>query len=383
MEKIHLEGAQRACSPRETIDRMRPHFYSAGITRIADITGLDWIGIPVAQCVRPDAVMLSVDSGKGVTPEAARCSAMMEGFERHVGETAAVSSIVATAKEVGDRAEHRFQLLNGACFSPNRPMRWTSANKIKTGEPVMVPDTVVKMMARQPIYPLFDACFTSTSNGLSSGNTRDEAITGGLYEVIERDQVTSAITSESTLELVDLSTATDPSLIELVSKLNKAGVEPLLYDCTRDIRCPTFMCFVFDRERGTGVFKGYAAHLSPSVAQCRAICEAVQARAVWRAGSRDDMLHASFRKMLQEDNSKTVDRFFEQKPTVSANKHSDRSGNTFGDDMRTLLSLVADAGLPEPLVKEFDHPYPCSVVRVMAPGLHGYYHQFSATQSRP
>jgi len=50
--KYKLEGAQRDCSPIDTINRMLPFFEMAGITRVGEITGLDRIGIPVAQCIR-------------------------------------------------------------------------------------------------------------------------------------------------------------------------------------------------------------------------------------------------------------------------------------------------------------------------------------------
>jgi ribosomal protein S12 methylthiotransferase accessory factor len=98
--KIRLEGAQRACTPKETISRMMPHFHVAGITRVSEITGLDRVGIPVAQCIRPSAQYLSVDSGKGATAEAAICSAIMEGFERHVGENFNPEFISGTCSKV-------------------------------------------------------------------------------------------------------------------------------------------------------------------------------------------------------------------------------------------------------------------------------------------
>ena len=47
-----------------------------GITRLADVTGLDNIGIPVFQAIRPNARSLSVSQGKGVSLEAAQASAL-------------------------------------------------------------------------------------------------------------------------------------------------------------------------------------------------------------------------------------------------------------------------------------------------------------------
>ena len=60
----------------------RPYFDEVGITRVADITGMDRIGIPVYAAIRPDSKSLAVDSGKGITREQAKCSAVMEAIER-------------------------------------------------------------------------------------------------------------------------------------------------------------------------------------------------------------------------------------------------------------------------------------------------------------
>ncbi len=62
---------------------------TAGITRVADITDLDRIGIPVFSSIRPTAEggAISVYNGrKGATPAEARVSAMMEGIERYSAE---------------------------------------------------------------------------------------------------------------------------------------------------------------------------------------------------------------------------------------------------------------------------------------------------------
>src|SRR3954470_14064746 len=53
----------------------------AGITRIADLTGLDTLGIPVFAAIRPMGLSLSTQQGKGTTREGARISALMESLE--------------------------------------------------------------------------------------------------------------------------------------------------------------------------------------------------------------------------------------------------------------------------------------------------------------
>ncbi|HEX9619908.1 MAG TPA: hypothetical protein VF989_07230, partial [Polyangiaceae bacterium] len=52
----------------ELLARLRPSMRVAGITRIANITGLDNVGIPVTLVHRPNSRSLSVSQGKGVSP---------------------------------------------------------------------------------------------------------------------------------------------------------------------------------------------------------------------------------------------------------------------------------------------------------------------------
>ena len=375
--KHRLDGAHRACTPEQTLERMRPHFHAAGITRLAEITGLDRIGICVAQCIRPDAIVLAVDSGKGATPAAARCSAMMEGFERHVGESAPVWTMFATAAQLGQAAEIRLPLLLGAVIDPAMPMYWAEARGIRSGRPAHVPACAISLQARHPAgQPLAATPFASTSNGLSSGNTSAEAVCGGLYECIERDATAIAQERPASAPRVDLDSITDATVARLVRTIRDADITPVLLDVTSDIGVPTYMCYLIDCESGSGLHKGYAAHLDPAVAQARALTETVQARAVWIAGSRDDFLHERYERVKAADNAAFLADCY-RRPTISANAHADRSTETFEQDIDTLCAALDAAGIPEPLVYEFSHDYPCSVVRVIVPTLEGYKFDYS------
>src|SRR2546428_13701976 len=75
--KLDLGGTIRHCSPQETLARVRPLFPMFGITRLANVTGLDRIGIPVWLCIRPNARCLSVSQGKGLDDDLARVSAVL------------------------------------------------------------------------------------------------------------------------------------------------------------------------------------------------------------------------------------------------------------------------------------------------------------------
>ena len=58
-----------------------PFMPAMGITRIANVTGLDRIGIPVVMVCRPNSRSIAVSQGKGVTLDAAKASGLMESIE--------------------------------------------------------------------------------------------------------------------------------------------------------------------------------------------------------------------------------------------------------------------------------------------------------------
>ena len=78
----------RAISPEETIKMVKDKLKAAGVTRIAEITHLDRVGIPVYSAIRPSAAegAVSIYAGKGATKDQAKASAMMEAFERYSAE---------------------------------------------------------------------------------------------------------------------------------------------------------------------------------------------------------------------------------------------------------------------------------------------------------
>jgi len=353
---------------------MRPYWGQAGITRVSEITGLDRIGIPVAQCIRPDAVVLSVDSGKGATPIAAKVSAMMEGFERHVGETCNLD-VIYSSENALPMCESRFPLNNGAVYRKDLRLNWTCASGITSNAKWLVPLSCVKMVSQHYTENFLSACFSSTSNGLSSGNTLSEAVCGGLYEVVERDQITRFMVNKNLGKKVCMENITNETLGSLVEKIKSSDVTPLLFDCTDDFGIPTYMGFLYDKERGNSIYRGYATHLDPRVAQCRALCEAVQGRVVWMSGSRDDIGHEKFIETRKSDTPDQLAGILGLRASTISDDREDLSNNDFDSDINEILSRFRSLCLPEPIFVEFNHPYPCHVVRILAPTLEGYYHK--------
>src|SRR4026207_1591489 len=87
---------RRAGTPTQTLRRLAPLLPRAGITRLADVTGLDWIGQPVYQAVRPNPRNLSGSPGKGLTRAQAKVSALRESLESLHAEQVEQPTVRAT-----------------------------------------------------------------------------------------------------------------------------------------------------------------------------------------------------------------------------------------------------------------------------------------------
>ena len=183
--KRHRDGTHRASAPAATIARARRAMKPLGITRLANLTGLDTIGIPVWSAIRPNGRSLSVSQGKGLTDEHAQASALMESIETWHAENVALPRRRGTVAAMRTRARvvDVRGLARVAPLPRDRVHEWVEGWDLVAGEPIWVPLEAVTLDTVFARPPVFDV----SSNGLASGNHVLEAIVHGLTEVIERD----------------------------------------------------------------------------------------------------------------------------------------------------------------------------------------------------
>jgi ribosomal protein S12 methylthiotransferase accessory factor len=374
-------GTHRICPPSETLMRISPHFPRLGLTRLANVTGLDRIGIHTVLSVRPNSRYLSVDAGKGFTLDAAMVSAGMECIERYHGENAPVPSFRASHTRVAE--EHvaiphdRLPLLKHGVFSPNLPVSWSLGWDLLHQCEVAVPTALV-LMSGQPVRRPDLIPFQRSSNGLAAGNDLLEAIDGGLLELIERDGVAchrvAAERHRADLPRVDQRTIEHPFVLDLLARLAAVEMFVILYDCSVDTGVPIYMAYLCDESaRHGGIFRGYGAHLDPAIAMVRAITEAVQGRLVFIAGSRDDVLRQHHTHFRQVDDTATVRALRDAPATVDARERRDLSTGSFEGDVNVLLNSLRAAGLDQVIVFDLSMPeFGVAAVRVLVPGLEGY-----------
>ncbi len=355
----------------------------AGVTRLADITGLDRIGIPCTLAVRPNAATLVGSSGKGTTFDAAAASGLMEAIEIHHAEQPMLDTSLWSYRQLEQQGAavapiDRLPHASGSHFTPDLRFEWVWGFDLIGQVDTAVPYATVELRAQAPRSAARggDGLFQASSNGLASGNSLLEAITAGVYEVIERDAKSmNALAVERghrEQEHIDLDSVTWPEVNALIDRCRAADIRLFVADITADTDVATYQATIVDeRERGIGAFGGSGTHLDPQIAMIRAITEAAQSRAVIIAGSRDDMFTCEKRRSRRFDNE-FVNARRNAQPTVVRPRASEAQ-SSFEGDLSVLFAKLERVGLDQVIVVDLRQPaFGVDVVRVVIPGLEGH-----------
>src|SRR5687768_2250139 len=151
-----------------TVERLRPHLASLGITRLARQTGLDRIGIPCFAAIRPAGLTLSVSQGKGRDDASAMASALMEAAEFAIAERPGVQSRISTADELrlsGEEFYDAARLLPlGQPLPTGAPIHWLRGTTWPQGQTVWIPRDALTIGEEAADLP----AASRSTNGLAS-----------------------------------------------------------------------------------------------------------------------------------------------------------------------------------------------------------------------
>ena len=380
--KQYAAGTYRARHPDETVETVRPHLPALGITRIANVTGLDRIGIPVVMVVRPNSRSLAVSQGKGLTLAAARASGVMESVESHHGERADCPVWMESYQRLRDEVRVAdpalLPLTLHSLYSPAWALPWTEAVDLIDGDPMWVPFELVHVNATVPLMP-GSGCFLAGTNGLASGNNRAEAVLHGLCEVVERDATALWDLSPDARARtrLDLSTVDDPLCVSLLEMYERAGVQVMAWDTTTDTRIAAFRVVILDREldpvlRPLPAAGGFGCHPDRGIALCRGLTEAAQSRLTTISGSRDDMTRGSYRATQDLGALEAHRRIAQEAGVVDFRDVPSALADTVEGDVALVIANLRAIGIEHVLALDLSKPVPpVSVVRVIVPGLEG------------
>ena len=386
----YFKGTHRIIPPSQTIENNEDKCKTAGITRITEITHLDRIGLPVFSAIRPTSQdgAISIYGGKGISVEHAKASAIMEGFERYSAEKQDENTVIGTISEISSKGniidietlnlpkdfrKENIDLLN---------LEWNICHDLISGEDYYVPSNAIYhpyVVEDNSIQSLFK----SNTNGLASGNSLEEAILHGMFEVIERDawsifELTHKNSSQIDLDSIDSDVVNDALL-----KFSENEINIKLMDLTADINVPTIAASADDTLlKDAGLLTlGIGTHLDPEVAILRSLTEVAQSRATQIHGAREDTVRADFARTAGYERMKRINKhyFQEEDEKISLSDIENRSTDSITQDINIVLDELKANEIEHVLYYDLTRPeLDVDVVRVIIPTMELY----SIDQSR-
>jgi len=239
-------------TPEETVRRFKEKLKAVDLDILESTARIDSgrLDIPVyfSVCGRDaeEVIGTKKQMGKGGTPQQSEASAVMELAERFSFFNFCRDEnnfFVEEYRNIKDRAlpfdgiaksvhDNSPDLDKAREIFSKLPLRWTWAYNMTRDEEVLIP---------------FNWFFTINEfNGPSAGNCVEEAVLQGISELVERH--VSSIVSRNKLKApaIDLDSATDPLVLDMIQKYRKAGVKLFLSDFSLDTGIPSVGALAYD-----------------------------------------------------------------------------------------------------------------------------------------
>jgi len=409
-KKLRGKVSSRIKSVEETLSTVLPVSSNIGITRLADITDMDILGIPNFSAVLPGTEdYIWVYSGKGSTRLEAKASALMESVERYCSLPSSNQKkmIQGSYKDVSkvSKTLHPSNVVEPMLFEYDEEMimDFLPGYDLINNEQILVP-TPLGLFRYSPKPPAVNPFAYHHTNGLASGNVLEEAICHSLCEVIERDATSLAELNASALPYnalrtmtkylsdngveidpinstefvdddskfpdVDISNINFKPASNLVKKFNDAKIPLIIKDITSPIGIPTFNASSIEwiSEDYGYLAEGHGTHPDARIALLRAITEVSQTRAANIQGARDDLRKISYGNS-NSDEKKTW-QFMKSKNSIQFSEIKSYVNDDILDDIKLILSRLNSNGLTKAIVVDLTNPQiMIPVVRTIVPGL--------------
>ncbi|HLV78338.1 MAG TPA: OsmC domain/YcaO domain-containing protein [Marinobacter sp.] len=347
--------------------------------------------------MRDTAAHMCFTNGKGATKEAALCSALGEFIERlncnffyndqYFGQEIASSAFVHYPSEKwfqpGPDGELPDGILDKYClgiYNPDGELLGTHLFDTNSGTPergiCSIPYT--RHSDGQTVYfptNLIENLYLS--NGMSAGNTPQEAQVQCLSEIFERAIKKEIIVNEIALpDVPDHVLARYPRILEGIRELEAQGFPVLVKDASLGGRFPVMNVTLMNPKTG-GVFSSFGAHPCLEVALERSLTELMQGRSF---EGLNDLPAPTFNSMAITEPNNSVEHFIDSSGVMSWRFFSAKADYDFvewdfsgtnEEEAATLFGILEDMG-KECYVAGFD-TLGAPVCRILVPGFSEVY----------
>ena len=340
-----------------------------GVTRLAEVTRLDRIGLPVWQAIRPMSRALSVHQGKGATDTDAQLGALLEAVESHHAEQFVHERATCRFDELSHRARPPvladFARDRREPPAPDAPHRWSEATNIVSGEPFYLPFELVSLDLSRDLPSAFDRA----SDGLAAGSSREEAISVAIHEIIERDAVAAWLRRGLVSRTAD---ALDIGAIDLdwfrgwAARIEAAGAGLGAYYLSSVTGTPVVVCEISDFDKTGDCYRavhGSGCHPHPELALFKALTEAIQSRATMIAGAREDLFPSDYVRKGEGAFLLALPA----SPMLPQRSWLDVASGPVG--VEAVVAVLAEAGYDQVAVRTLGTPEGLHVVKAFVCGL--------------
>lgn len=375
--------ASRTAEAEEVWEAVRDRLDLFHITRVADVTHLDSVGIPTFVAMRPDAQTLSVSQGKGSTRQVARASAVMEAVETWHCENSRECRprVVGTAAQM--KVGYPLSALPGRrdLVPESHPLPWVEAVGLLSGASTWVPADCLDLSLAARAHPL--RAYTASTNGTAAGIDPERVVLHALQEVVERDAV-ALLSRLPHAERRHLDLSSLPHRLQpLHRRFSEAHCWVEVAVIPRRFGLVVAVCYLYSDDLPILV-AGSCARPTLEDAAAGALMEAAQARVAVVTGTREDSPTVTEARRAAAwpatpPESLVAFSAAEPAPPAPAGTSTPTSAQT-----TDLARRVASVTGHEPLVVDLTHPDAgVTVRRVVAPGLQfDVHHHLPRTEHR-
>jgi ribosomal protein S12 methylthiotransferase accessory factor len=244
----------KICTPEETVRRFKNKLKKVDLDILEKTVRIDSgrLDIPIYFSVcgkdAEEIIGTKKQMGKGGTPDQSEASAVMELAERfsffsfcknpdnffveayrNLKDRAlpfdAIAKSVHDSSDDLDKSKEIFSRL---------PLKWTWAYNLTHQKEILIP---------------FNWFYTINEfNGPSAGNCVEEALSQGICEIVERH--VSSLISRNRIKTpaINIQSVTDPLVLEMIHKYERAGVKLFITDFSLDTGIPSVGVLAYDPE---------------------------------------------------------------------------------------------------------------------------------------
>ena len=220
------------------------------------------------------------------------------------------------------------------------------------------------------------------SNGCASGNSVEEAILQGFFELVERDCVAIWWYNRLQRPAFDFESFNDPYLAEAAARYGAMQRELWMIDLTGDLGIPVFAAVSRRTDGGEErILYGFGCHFDPRIAALRAVCEANQMIPLFdrpTSGDADDegiWIGRWLKSATVDDHPHMFPNSGRERRTAANFRVPDTED--VRDDIEHARGLVEAQGLEFMVLDQTRPDIGMPVVRVIVPGLRHFWRRLA------